>query len=71
MQEVRSRVTKLNWFWDKLTDTSAKIHALSTIDTPIQCTAGPVIIESPSAEKPVSTGALRALDGPLVVQTKI
>ena len=35
------------------------------------CTLGPLIIESFGAEKQVSTGALRALDNPLVVQTKI
>ena len=34
-------------------------------------TAGPLIIESSRAKKRVSTGALRALDDPLVVQTKI
>ena len=35
------------------------------------CTVGPLIIESLRAKKRVSTGALRALDDPLVVQTKI
>ena len=34
-------------------------------------TVGPLIIESLRAKKRVSTGALRALDDPLVVQTKI
>ena len=34
-------------------------------------TVGPLIIESFWAEKQVSTGALEALDDPLVVQTKI
>ena len=33
-------------------------------------TVGPLIIESLWAKKRVSTGALRALDDPLVVQTK-
>ena len=33
-------------------------------------TVGPLIIESFWAKKPVSTGALEALDDPLVVQTK-
>ena len=32
---------------------------------------GPLIIESLWAKKRVSTGALRALDDPVVVQTKI
>ena len=34
-------------------------------------TVGPLIIESFWAKKRVSTGALGALDDPLVVQTKI
>ena len=34
-------------------------------------TVGPLIIESFQAKKRVSTGALRALDDPLAVQTKI
>ena len=34
-------------------------------------TVGPLTIESLWAKKRVSTGALRALDDPLVVQTKI
>ena len=34
-------------------------------------TVGPLIIESFQAKKRVSTGALGALDDPLVVQTKI
>ena len=34
-------------------------------------TAGPLIIESFQAKKRVSTGALGALDDPLMVQTKI
>ena len=36
-----------------------------------QHTVGPLIIESFWAEKRVSTGALGALDDPLVVKTKI
>ena len=34
-------------------------------------TVGPLMIESFQAKKRVSTGALGALDDPLVVQTKI
>ena len=34
-------------------------------------TVGPLIIESFGAKKRVSTGALEALDDPIVVQTKI
>ena len=32
---------------------------------------GPLMIESPWAEKRVSTGAMETIDDPLVVQTKI
>ena len=37
----------------------------------VQYTVGPLVIESLWAKKIVSTGALGALDDPLVVQTKI
>ena len=34
------------------------------------CTVGPVIIESPGAEKRLSSNALLTVDNPLVVQVK-
>ena len=46
-------------------DTTAALQALSLR------TVGPLIIESLWARKWVSTGALEALDDPLVVQMKI
>ena len=39
--------------------------------TSMSCTVEPLIIESLWAKKRVSTGALKALDDPLVVQMRI
>ena len=52
-------VTQYQWY--------CRQHSMQSF----QDTVGPLIIESPRAKKWVSTGALRALDDPLVVQTKI
>ena len=46
------------------------LPAVQSMDS-IQDTVGPLIIESLRAKERVSTRALRALDDPLVVQTKI
>ena len=58
-------------FGGELTDISAKKEAGLRVLPCELTTAGPLIIESPWVEKRVSTGALGALDDPLVVQTKV
>ena len=61
-----------NRFIQTIHDSTEQFLGLSSKQLPTYVnTVGPLIIESLRAKKRVSTGALRALDDPLVVQTKI